>query len=247
MSIVIQITIIIAAYNANTCIAGALDSVLAQQYADWECLVVDGASTDGTQQTVRGYQQRDARFRLLSEPDRGIYDAFNKGVHEARGEWIYFLGADDRLMPDAFDRLLTKDVSRLDLLYGDVDYNNSYGIVHRASHPDPQSIRRFMPSHQAFVMRRSTILNLNGFDHQHYRLCADYHLVLRAILNGAPTQYRPVTICLFDTTGASSAYRMNLECYLIRQKLHSVTPLVNLYLLAKTTLLMVLRRLKAKL
>ncbi len=69
----------------------ALDSVLNQSYQDWECIVVDGASKDNTIGIVKEYVSKDARFRYISEPDHGIYDAFNKGWKMAKGQWVMYL------------------------------------------------------------------------------------------------------------------------------------------------------------
>ena len=80
-----KITIVIATYNSEKTLAVAMESVLNQTFQDWECLVVDGASTDSTVSIVEEFIRVDKRFRLISEPDKGIYDAFNKGWRNAMG------------------------------------------------------------------------------------------------------------------------------------------------------------------
>ena len=97
------ISIIIATYNAEETLHDALESVLNQSFQDWECLVVDGASKDNTVKIIEEFCKHDKRFRFISEPDKGIYDAFNKGWRMAKGEWIYYLGADDLLLKDALE------------------------------------------------------------------------------------------------------------------------------------------------
>lgn len=72
------ISIIIATFNAAKTLRKALDSVLNQTYKDWECIIVDGASKDNTISIVKEYVQKDTRFRYISEPDKGIFDAYNK-------------------------------------------------------------------------------------------------------------------------------------------------------------------------
>ena len=91
-----MVSIIIATYNSEKTLRRALDSVLNQTYQDWECIVVDGASKDNTIEIVKEYVSKDTRFRYVSEPDHGIYDAFNKGWKMAKGEWVMYLGSDDR-------------------------------------------------------------------------------------------------------------------------------------------------------
>ena len=80
-----MVSIIIATYNSGKTLRRALDSVLNQSYQDWECIVVDGASKDNTIGIVKEYVKKDSRFRYISEPDHGIYDAFNKGWKMAKG------------------------------------------------------------------------------------------------------------------------------------------------------------------
>lgn len=100
-----MVSIIIATYNSEKTLRRALDSVLNQSYQDWECIVVDGASKDNTIGIVKEYVKKDSRFRYISEPDHGIYDAFNKGWKMAKGEWVMYLGSDDRLTTNGFSEV----------------------------------------------------------------------------------------------------------------------------------------------
>ena len=93
----INISIVIATYNAENYIKKALSSVLAQKYLNWECLIIDGASKDKTISIIEEFEKRDSRIRHISEKDKGIHDAFNKGWKNAVGEWVYYLGSDDAL------------------------------------------------------------------------------------------------------------------------------------------------------
>ena len=92
------VSVIIATYNAGKYLRRALDSVYSQSYTNVECIVVDGCSKDNTLDIVREYVCKNIVY--ISEQDLGIYDALNKGVLIAKGEWIYVLGADDELLPD---------------------------------------------------------------------------------------------------------------------------------------------------
>lgn len=89
-----MLSIICPTYNSATTIRALIDSVLSQTSGEYELIIVDGASTDGTVATIREYGDA---LRYVSEPDKGIYDAMNKGIDMARGEWLYFIGADDSL------------------------------------------------------------------------------------------------------------------------------------------------------
>ena len=95
-----KISIIIATYNSGRTLRAALESVHGQTFQNWECIIVDGASKDDTIDIVKEYCAKDSRFRYISEPDHGIYDAFNKGWRMAKGEWVHYLGSDDTLTPN---------------------------------------------------------------------------------------------------------------------------------------------------
>ena len=115
-----KVSIIIATFNAAKTLSIAMNSVMKQTFQDWECIIVDGASKDNTVEIVKSYVNRDSRFRYISEPDKGIYDAFNKGWKMAKGEWIYYLGADDEVLPNAFIELFKSDMSLFEVIYGDI-------------------------------------------------------------------------------------------------------------------------------
>ena len=94
-------SVVIPAYNRARFLPECLDSVLAQTFTDWECIVVDDGSTDGTRELVADYIRRDSRFRYLWQENAGASAARNAGIERARGEWIAFLDSDDRYYPDA--------------------------------------------------------------------------------------------------------------------------------------------------
>jgi len=92
-------SIIAPTYNSGLKLRSTIDSVLSQSFSDFECILIDGASTDSTIDIIRSYD-KDFRIRFISEPDSGIYDAMNKGIELARGRFLYFLGAGDILRPN---------------------------------------------------------------------------------------------------------------------------------------------------
>ena len=199
----ISITIVIATYNAASCVGQALRSVQNQTVRDWECLVVDGASTDDTLSIVRTFCAADERFRYISEPDNGIYDAYNKGWQQARGEWILYLGADDELYPDAIATLLPLTADA-DIVYGGVMLSFPNGKQRPRQVNTPAHLRYDMPSgHQAFLMRRRLMEELNGFDMQ-YRILADFDLMQRAYVLGFNFNYTKAIVAKFAVGGTST-------------------------------------------
>lgn len=196
-----ELSIIIPTYNSSSVLGRAIDSILAQTFTDYEILVMDGASKDDTVGMARAYNR--SEIRIFSEPDRGIYDAMNKGIAKSRGEWLYFLGSDDWLMDDnvlqkVFD---TENMCEYDIVYGDVE----------AEHLPPQGHGKwtyedidFNRCHQAVFYRRSFLKRQGGYNLK-YTIAADYDLNLKWFLS---RHYRStfidVTIAHFSDAGVST-------------------------------------------
>jgi putative colanic acid biosynthesis glycosyltransferase len=184
------ISVIIVCRNPGPQLADAVSSVAAQgNHA--ELIVVDGASTDGT----AGWLARSASgsTRYISEPDRGVYDAMNKGVALARGEWVLFLGADDRLVPDA----LRSAADALRTLSGDVacgEARFSDGRVYRFAGLRAAARRNFA-HHQATFYRRS-VFQRHGLYDTTLRMQADYDFNLR--LMRARCAFDPLPVRIAD-------------------------------------------------
>lgn len=121
-------SVVIPAYNAEAYLADAVASVLAQTCGDWECLVVDDGSTDGTGALADRLASGDARLRVIHQPNAGLGGARNAGVSESRGKWILYLDADDVYHPQTLARLA-------DMVRDDLDFVE-FRSVHRATHPD---------------------------------------------------------------------------------------------------------------
>lgn len=179
-----KLSIITAVYNREATVAQAIGSVAAQTYADVEHVIIDGASTDGTLAAV----QRLAHpgMRVISEPDRGIYDPLNKGILNATGDVVGLMHSDDFL---AHDRVLetvagTFDRTGADAVYGDLDYvaaeDTARIIRHwRSGAFTPQSLSRgWMPPHPTLFVRREAMMRL-GLYNTDYRIAADYEAILR--------------------------------------------------------------------
>jgi glycosyltransferase involved in cell wall biosynthesis len=172
------ITIVIPTYNSEKCIEACINSVVSQTYNNIELLIVDGLSTDDTINVVNSYMAKYHYIRVISERDKGIYDAMNKGVELARGEWIYFLGSDDsffdnKVLEDVAIRLINSDI---DVLYGDVfvtDWNKTYDgefTFHK--------IQSLNICHQSIFCRKNVIESF-GFFNLKYKSLADYDFNLK--------------------------------------------------------------------
>ena len=195
-----KISIVIATFNAGNTLSTALDSVLKQSFNDWECVIVDGVSTDETIKIIESYINQDGRFRYISEPDKGIYDAFNKGWKLAKGEWIYYLGSDDELLPNGLkDLLCESDISpNVAIISGGIIRITKDGLMRI------KISKGFKGSHQSMITRRRVIEQLNGFD-ERFKIIADFDLISRIKNNGYKVQNKPVLVARFKAGGASES------------------------------------------
>lgn len=243
-----KLSIIIATYNVELILHKALNSIIKQRFNDWECIVIDGASKDNTISIVHKYMAIDSRIRYISEPDSGIYDAFNKGWRIATGEWIYYLGADDILLENGFEEIFAQDINEFDIIYANVIYQTPIGLNYVKSNQNINSINHNLQcSHQGFIMRRLCIKNNNGFNNKNYRLCADYDLILRSYLNHAKMKYLDINLAIFNVTGTSGIADMYKECFDIRKRNSSTTSINNVLIFTKGIIIFRLRQLKYKL
>src|SRR5690606_10898813 len=118
-------SIIIPTHNSDRFVPKAIDSLISQKFSDFEILIVDGLSDDNTVEVVNAFH--DTRIQITSEKDTGIYDAMNKGVLLSKGQWLLFLGSDDRLhdpsvLQDVYDTVHAHPSSKF--IYGDVMTSN---------------------------------------------------------------------------------------------------------------------------
>ena len=184
-----KISIITATYNSGKTLGDTLDSILAQSYQDFECIIVDGASKDGTTDIIREYEPRfEGRLRWISEPDKGIYDAMNKGIGMAGGDVIGVLNSDDfyydgQVLEEIADAFNINDV---DCIYGNlvfIDKNDSNSILRTWKGSQYESgafLRGWHPAHPTFYAKRTCFEKFGGFSLQ-YTVSADFELMLRFI------------------------------------------------------------------
>ncbi|WP_210879427.1 glycosyltransferase family 2 protein [Roseovarius autotrophicus] len=179
-----KISVIMAAYNSGATIGPAIRSFLAQDHPDKELIVVDGASQDQTAAVVAALASPDIRFH--SEPDKGIYDALNKGIARATGEVIGILHTDDLF---AHDHVLTRVAAAFetpgsDGVYGDLEYvarDNPARVIRywRSGHYRPDLLRRgWMPPHPTLFLRREVFERHGSYDTS-FRIAADFEAILR--------------------------------------------------------------------
>lgn len=192
-----RLSVITVCRNSQSTIVPALRSVAAQTYAPIEHLIIDGASTDDTISLVNTHAR--PGFRLVSEPDNGIYEAMNKGLRMATGEFVVFLNSDDFYVdPNAVsDAMRELDRSGAEIVFGDIAYvkRDNPAIRKRTWRTgafEPGGFQHgWAPPHTAFFARRTRLIEIGGFDLR-YRLAADFDLMFRALcVEHMPSSYLP--------------------------------------------------------
>ncbi|MCE8864113.1 glycosyltransferase family 2 protein [Phocaeicola vulgatus] len=181
-----KISLITVTYNSSKTLSATLSSVLSQTYSDIEYIVVDGLSEDNTVSIIEEYSHLFAgRLRFLSEPDKGIYDAMNKGIQMATGDIIGILNSDDLLMDDN----VLKDIAlafddKTDAICGNlyfVDVNDVNRVVRIwKGSPYRSFTKGWHPAHPTFYARRQVYEKYGAFDIT-FDVSADFELMLRLI------------------------------------------------------------------
>ena len=200
------ISIIIATYNSAMTLSAALQSVVDQKFQDWECIIVDGASTDNTIEIAKDFEKKDPRIRHLSEPDNGIYDAFNKGWKMAKGKWIHYLGSDDKLTKESFCEMMSSDNAGYSVIAGAVYVEKVDGSLKLLKSEGWEGC------HQGKLTLKSEIKRFNGFDEQ-YRIVADYDLYRRFCKAGLKIKNYDGIVAYFASTGISLSFKSVFRKY----------------------------------
>jgi len=206
-----KISIITVCYNSAKTIAETIESVLSQDYPNIEYIVVDGKSTDSTQDIVKSFGSKISKF--VSEPDKGLYDAMNKGIGLATGDIIGIINSDDIYANNkVFSRVVqTVTEKNVDIVYGDLYYFKS-GFPDRALRyyrGGVFSLSRvsygLMPPHPTFFIKRTVYEKFGRFDTR-YTLSADFDLILRFLgLHKVPFEYIPDILVKMRTGGKSTS------------------------------------------
>lgn len=248
-----KVSIVTVVYNGAATIASAVDSVLAQDHPDIEYIVIDGGSKDGTLEILQGYGPKIAV--LVSERDKGIYDAMNKGLARARGDVVGILNADDFYTSHDVVSAVVAALQRsgADSLIGDLIFVKPENLAHvvRFYSSEGFSLRKFehgdMPPHPTFFVRREVYGRLGNFDTQ-YRITSDFDLMLRFLYKARISwTYLPKVMVTMRTGGITnqgiqSKIRLNREIMHSMRKNGLPTSLWRVYSKYFTKIFQLLRR-----
>lgn len=224
-----KISIIIATYNAAKTLKSCLDSIVPQMTKETELIIVDGGSKDNTNEIIDSYGDKVSVH--ISEPDKGIYDAWNKGVKHANGDWVMFVGADDILLPNALEEYLnviesTNDISTYDYICAHNEYVDMNGKLLKILGENPvwSKMRKTMAAaHVASLHSRHNLFETVGGYNLNFKICADYELLLRKKEN-LKSLFVPVHIARMKVGGMSFSSKAVREAYKIK-KLHKSLPI----------------------
>ncbi|MBQ7878207.1 MAG: glycosyltransferase [Bacteroidaceae bacterium] len=207
------ISIITATYNSAATVRDTFESVLTQTYNDIEYIVVDGLSKDNTLEIIKEYELKfGGRMRYISEKDKGLYDAMNKGIAMATGDVVGILNSDDFYTAnDILEEIAnTMDKYKTDAVYGDIHYVNDNNLNKCVRYYSSRIFTRglmrfgFMPAHPTFYCKREVYEKFGTFNTR-YRIAADFDNLLRLIfINRITTKYIKRDFVTMRTGGAST-------------------------------------------
>ncbi|KMQ51549.1 Glycosyl transferase, group 2 family protein [Chitinispirillum alkaliphilum] len=223
------ITVVTVVFNGKKHFEEALLSVLGQTYDNVEYIIIDGGSTDGTLDIIHEHEH--AIDYWVSQKDAGIYDAMNKGIGLATGEFIGLVNADDLIYPKTLKNLsgIIQKNSQIQYTYGKVNFANDEGVVYGSSSPLSKELavaRRFkeMPyPHLSVFVAKDAYKKIGRFNTL-FKLGADYDFILRMIHNNLVGERLPGTVGVFRAGGQSGGLKTYIESRRIHCN-HGISPL----------------------
>jgi glycosyltransferase involved in cell wall biosynthesis len=232
-----KISIIIATYNADKFLQTCLNSIIPQLNDFIELIIMDGGSTDQTIKIIEGYEKHISFW--ISKEDKGIYDAWNKGVKRATGEWILFLGADDILFPEAIsdyvNLLGTKDLSQFDYISAYNEYVDKSGKLLKILGGNAywKNMKKTMSAaHVGSLHNKENLFGQVGYYSLDYEICADYELLLRK-KDKLKSFFLNKKIAKMEVGGMSFTLKAVYETYKIRKLHKTISSFRNNYLLLR--------------
>lgn len=209
-----KISIITVCYNSEKTIEKTIQSVASQTYKNIEYIVIDGYSGDSTSEIIKQYPQVVSQW--ISEPDKGLYDAMNKGIKMCTGDYVGILNSDDTFFSnDTIEKVAVffQNHHGLDAIIGNIVQHQNGKIVRRYSSKNwtPEKLKiGFMPPHPSIFFKRDLFKKL-GYYTLGYKIASDYELIIRYFLkNKIKYQYSGITTTSMLVGGASSS---GLESY----------------------------------
>ena len=215
-----KLSIVIATYNAEGFLNSCLESIVKEKTDSVELVIIDGGSTDSTINIINKYSDQIDFF--LTEPDKGIYDAWNKAIGLAKGEWLTFIGSDDVVYPGSLSIILQAIDSVLDnteFIFSKAQVISSTGktIGYRGKEYIFDEFKKGMTISHVFSLHRSRVFKKQGLFDLDYKICADYEFMMR-YQNTLDSIFLPIVSVKMMIGGMSFSRNAIKEAFLIRRK-----------------------------
>lgn len=216
-----KLSIITVNLNNKDGLQRTIDSVIAQTWRDFEWIVIDGGSTDGSKELIEQYSDNFAYW--VSEPDSGVYNAMNKGIHAAQGEYCLFLNSGDWIYSDTTLDDIFSVPRPADIVYGDIANFKRGTLANIRKYPDPLPLSFLLNNalcHQSTLIRTS-LLKAEPYDEE-LKVVSDWKFCLRKALQRCSFLYIDIIVSAFDLDGISSLNRTLLfeeKEFVIRQEI----------------------------
>lgn len=200
-----KISIITINFNDKIGLKKTIESVLSQTYNEFEFIVIDGGSSDGSKELIEEYQDEISYW--VSEPDNGVYNAMNKGIRSAKGEFVIFMNSGDRFNSNiVLAEIAPEFNSKFDIYYGN-NYKESPTSKRLKTYPKKLSFSFFYSSslnHQSTFIRKSLFEN-HFYYNENYKIASDWEFFIYVICHeNVGYKYLNKTISVYDFTGISS-------------------------------------------
>jgi glycosyltransferase involved in cell wall biosynthesis len=207
-----KISVVTVTFNSEKTIKDTIESVLKQNYTDYEYIVVDGGSTDCTVDIVKAYEPKfEGRMRWISERDKGMYDGINKGIRMATGDVVGIINSDDFYhRTDIFDIIAESFTPGVEAIYGDVRFVNPNNLDKTVRYYSSKNWRPwrfrfgYMPAHPSFFTLKNNFEKC-GYYKYDYHIAADYELLIRHLyVHKVPAKYVHLDFMKMRTGGRST-------------------------------------------
>jgi glycosyltransferase involved in cell wall biosynthesis len=200
-----SISIITVNYNDKVGLEKTIKSVIYQKFRDFEFIIIDGNSFDGSKEVIENYKNE--LTLAISEPDKGIYNAMNKGIKLAKGKYLLFLNSGDTLSNEFVIEKINKELEpSFGIVYGDANYLENNALFTR-TYPEKLSFQFFLShnlSHQASFIRKDLFDSIFLYN-EDYKIVSDWEFFIYSICKeNTPYKHINLVVCNYDTTGLSS-------------------------------------------
>lgn len=228
-------SIITASFNSEKTIEDTIKSLLIQRFSNFEYIIVDGGSKDGTVGILKKYEpyflDKNIQFKWISEKDNGIYDAWNKGVVLSSGKWISFLGSDDLYLEDSlsiyFEAINTNTEANFFCSVIDIVNANKDFLYKHGGPFDKNILRRKMDFAQVGAFHKKEIFKETGPFNDSFKIVGDYDFYLRASNIIAPFFIDKTTALMRNEGVSNQAFKALKEARDLKNKNNINTPLIN--------------------